>query len=102
MDKGQLSRILARLRRRKYLRAQASAEHKKRLLLCLTDAGWRAFEALETAAREQMGAILERVETDARRRLVAALREARSALDRERSPERGAGLRKAGPGDLGW
>src|SRR5580700_10239289 len=38
MDKAQLSRILARLGRREYVRSLPSPEHAKRRLLFLTDA----------------------------------------------------------------
>ena len=86
MDKAQVSRILARFVRRDYVRSRASPEHAKRRLLFLTDAGRTTFAALDRGARDQMEAILRKIEPDARPRLVAAVREVRSVLDaRDRS-----------------
>ena len=80
MDKAQVSRILVRLGRRDYVRSRASPEHAKRRLLFLTDAGRTTFAALDRGARDQMEAILRKIEPDARPRLVAAVREVRSVL----------------------
>ena len=102
MDKAQLSRILARFTRRDYVRSRASPEHAKRRLLFLTSAGRTAFAALDRGARDQMEAILRKIEPDARPRLVAAVREVRSVLDAPGSLDGGVRLRKPAPGDLGW
>jgi DNA-binding MarR family transcriptional regulator/GNAT superfamily N-acetyltransferase len=102
MDKAQLSRILARFARRDYVRSRASSEHAKRRLLFLTSAGRTAFAALDRGARDQMEAILRKIEPDARPRLVAAVREVRSVLDAPGSLEGDVRLRKPAPGDLGW
>jgi DNA-binding MarR family transcriptional regulator/N-acetylglutamate synthase-like GNAT family acetyltransferase len=102
MDKAQLSRILARFGRRGYVRSVASPEHVKRRLLFLTEEGRAAFAALDRGARDQMEAILQKIELDARPRLVAAMREVRSALDTPQLRDDAVLLRKPAPGDLGW
>jgi DNA-binding MarR family transcriptional regulator/GNAT superfamily N-acetyltransferase len=102
MDKAQLSRILARFGRRGFVRSRASPEHAKRRLLFLTDAGRTAFAALDRGARDQMEAILQKIEPDARPRLVAAMREVRSVLDAPQLRDDAVRLRKPAPGDLGW
>ena len=102
MDKAQLSRILARFGRRGFVRSRASPEHAKRRLLFLTDAGRTAFAALDRGARDQMEAILRKIEPDARPRLVAAMREVRSVLDAPQLRDGAVLLRKPAPGDLGW
>jgi DNA-binding MarR family transcriptional regulator/GNAT superfamily N-acetyltransferase len=102
MDKAKLSRILARFGRRGFVRSRASPEHAKRRLLLLTDAGRTAFAALDRGARDQMDAILRRIEPEARPRLVAAVREVRSVLGRPQSRDDAVLLRKPAPGDLGW
>jgi DNA-binding MarR family transcriptional regulator/N-acetylglutamate synthase-like GNAT family acetyltransferase len=102
MDKAQLSRILARFVRRDYVRSRAGPEHAKRRLLFLTDAGRTTFAALDRGARDQMEAILRKIEPDARPRLVAAVREVRSVLGAEGSLDGGVRFRKPAPGDLGF
>src|SRR5271168_593554 len=102
MDKAQVSRILVRLGRRGYVRSHASPEHAKRRLLFLTDAGRTTFAALDRGARDQMEAILRRIEPDARPRLIAAVREVRSVLGGPESRDDAVRLRKPAPGDLGW
>jgi DNA-binding MarR family transcriptional regulator/GNAT superfamily N-acetyltransferase len=102
MDKAQVSRILVRLGRRGYVRSHASPEHAKRRLLFLTDAGRTTFAALDRGARDQMEAILRRIEPDARPRLIAAVREVRSVLGTQGSLDGGVRFRKPAPGDLGF
>ena len=99
IDKARISRILARFKARKYVRAQASREHRKRLLLSLTPTGRRAFAKLEEGARGRMQALLERIAPEAQSRLVAAMDEIRMAL----AGDAGATtLRRPVAGDLGW
>jgi DNA-binding MarR family transcriptional regulator/GNAT superfamily N-acetyltransferase len=102
MDKAQLSRILARFGRRGFVRSLVSPEHAKRRLLFLTDMGRTAFAALDRGARDQMDAILRKIDPDARPRLVAAVREVRSVLGGPESRDDAVLLRKPAPGDLGW
>jgi DNA-binding MarR family transcriptional regulator/GNAT superfamily N-acetyltransferase len=102
MDKAQLSRILARFDRRGFVSSRASPEHAKRRPLFLTDAGRTAFAALDRGARDQMDAILRKIDPDARPRLVAAVREVRSVLGGPESRDGAILLRKPAPGDLGW
>ena len=101
LDKGRVSRILTRFRARKYVRSGPSSDKGKPRPLSLTDAGRKTFAALERGAREQMGAILGGIESDARPRLVAAIREVRSVLE---APRAGGEirLRNPAPGDLGF
>jgi len=102
LDKARVSRILARFRTRGYVRSRPSAENGKRRLLSLTDAGRKTFAALDRGARDQMETLLGRIAADARPRLVSAMREVRSVLDRSASEGGEVRLRKPAPGDLGW
>ena len=102
MDKAHLSRILARFLARGLAASQVSPDHRKHRLLTLTDAGRNVFAGAEAAARTQVDALLEPVDTGGRNRLVEAMRDIRMALrDREAADEE-LSLRPLRPGDVGW
>ena len=99
LDKGRVSRILARLKARKYVQSRPSPEHRKRLLLSLTPTGRRVFAEMEEGTRGRMQALLDRIEPEAQLRLVAAMDEIRNALTGEAGATT---LRRPVAGDLGW
>jgi len=102
MDKAHLSRIVARFRARGLVQSRVSPEHGKRRQLALTDAGRKAFAALEQGTRSQMEAILMPLDGQGNERLVAAMREIRAVLDRDKAEGTDIRLRGLEPGDMGW
>ena len=102
MDKAYLSRIVARFRRRGLVRARASPEHGRHVLLSLTEAGRGTFSKLDAGTRAQMDALLLPLGQDRRQRLAAAMREIRSVLAPDQTVRDDVRLRGLVPGDLGW
>ncbi len=101
MDKGHLSRIVARFVAQGLAVSRVSPDHRKHRLLTLTESGRKVFAAAETAARAQVDALLEPVDAAGRNRLIEAMRDIRAALkDREADEE--VRLRPLRPGDVGW
>lgn len=101
MDKAHLSRIVARFRARGLAHCEVSPEHRKHRLLSLTDAGREVFAAAEAAARAQVDALLEPIDTGGRNCLVQAMRDVRETLSAQ-GPEGDLPLRRLRPGDTGW
>jgi DNA-binding MarR family transcriptional regulator/GNAT superfamily N-acetyltransferase len=102
MDKAHLSRIVARFRRRGLVRARASPEHGRHVLLSLTEVGRGTFSKLDAGTRAQMDALLLPLDQDQRQRLAAAMREIRSVLAPDQTVRDDVRLRGLVPGDLGW
>ena len=102
MDKAHLSRIVARLRTRNFLRSRASPEHRKRVLLSLTEAGRTAFAEAEAGARTQIDALLAPLDDESRRRLATAIGDIRAVLGGRESGDGAVRLRALKPGDIGW
>jgi DNA-binding MarR family transcriptional regulator/N-acetylglutamate synthase-like GNAT family acetyltransferase len=102
MDKAHLSRIAARLKARGLMASRVSADHGRRRMLTLTEAGRAAFAAADAAARAQVEALVERIDRGARNRLGQAMRDIRAALNDQTAEAREASLRPPRVGDLGW
>jgi DNA-binding MarR family transcriptional regulator/GNAT superfamily N-acetyltransferase len=102
MDKAHLSRIVARFLARGLATSQVSPDHRKHRLLTLTDAGRKAFAAVEAGARAQVNALLEPLDAAHRNRLVEAMRDIRAALQARDAMDGDVTLRPLRPGDLGW
>jgi DNA-binding MarR family transcriptional regulator/GNAT superfamily N-acetyltransferase len=102
MDKAHLSRIAARFRARGLIASRVSPTHGKQRLLSLTDAGQRAFAAADQGSRSQMEHMLAPLDPDARRSLVAAMRQIHQLLGQGERPSDMVRLRRPEPGDLGW
>lgn len=102
LDKGQLSRALNGLKRRHLVIARQSPTDKRRQHLALTDAGHAAFAQLDAAARNDVGARLERLGPGEQERLVAAMRVVETILGAEPAAPSPIVLRGHQPGDLGW
>lgn len=99
LDLGYLSRLLQALRRRRLVRAAASATDARQSLLSLTAQGRKAFRALDEGSRRAMGEMLSPLEKARRERLVGALGAAQSILEGGDAP---ITLRAHRPGDMGW
>ena len=101
LDPAYLSRILKRFRMQRLLTSAPSAAHAKQLLLSLTPAGRRAFEALERATIEETARMLGSLGEPARRRLIGATQTVQEILGPAEAPSEFT-LRGPAVGDLGW
>jgi DNA-binding MarR family transcriptional regulator/GNAT superfamily N-acetyltransferase len=103
MDKGYLSRMLARFRSQGLVTSRISPDHAKHRLLSLTPAGRRAFAALERGTVDQMKALLAPLDPTATTRLAQAMQGIQAILTGTEAPRRGGfTMRSPKPGDLGW
>jgi len=102
MDKAHMSRVVARLRSKKYVRGVVSAANARRLRLALTLTGKEAFASVDRGAQQQIEAMIGPLDAAAKARLIGAMNDIRAVLrddlDRDRTPR----LRGLRPGDLGW
>ncbi|MEZ5796606.1 MAG: bifunctional helix-turn-helix transcriptional regulator/GNAT family N-acetyltransferase [Paracoccaceae bacterium] len=96
LDEAQVSRALAALERRGWLRRVPGQDRRARLI-SLTGEGHARAAALKAASRQAIGGMLEEMAAEPRAALVAALAAAAAAL---RAGE--VGLDALRPGDLGW
>ncbi|MCE9601531.1 MAG: bifunctional helix-turn-helix transcriptional regulator/GNAT family N-acetyltransferase [Gemmatimonadetes bacterium] len=103
LDEGQLSRLIAALKRRGLVRATTGDDRRQRRL-ALTARGTRAFAVLDTRASTQVRSVLDPLAPSDR----GALLEAMAGIEVLLSPTVGAArapeivLRSPLPGDLGW
>jgi DNA-binding MarR family transcriptional regulator/ribosomal protein S18 acetylase RimI-like enzyme len=100
LDAGYLSRILRRFETDGLLTRAPAPEDRRRVTLCLTEAGRDAFAPLDQMARQDAEALLTRLPEPAQEELVTALRRTETLLG---NPTRPAWtLRAPRPGDIGW
>ncbi|HUF34460.1 MAG TPA: helix-turn-helix domain-containing GNAT family N-acetyltransferase [Gemmatimonadales bacterium] len=102
LDPGYLSRILRGFRRRHLVIARAVAGDGRRRHLELTPRGVAAFGRLDRRARLQVAALLRRLGSAERDRLLGAMRTIEMLLADKPDPEAAVVLRPPRPGDLGW
>lgn len=104
MDRGQLSRILARLLKQDLVTRQGRPTGRKALPLHPTEQGRTLLATLEDAADKQAAALLAPLDVKDRERLREALDEVRAILGDSLSQgvKRKVTLREAASGDLGW
>lgn len=81
LDKGYLSRLVARLMARGLIGAAADPAHGRRRRLALTPSGTATLEQLEDATRRDLAALLAPLQPGACDRLAAGMRLVRDALD---------------------
>ncbi len=98
LDAGYLSRILRRFEADGLLGRQTAPQDGRRSLLSLTPAGRAAFAPVDRASRDEIGAMLARLASGDRARLVAAMESVRDLLAGE-GP--GVVIRRHRPGDIG-
>ena len=106
LDAGYLSRILATFTRRGMLERARSERDGREQLLSLTRYGQDTFAPLESAAREQIGALVQSLPERQQERLVGAMRTIGLLLG-DWAPASAAAdqalvLRQPRPGDMGW
>ncbi|MGE5337063.1 MAG: GNAT family N-acetyltransferase [Gemmatimonadota bacterium] len=102
LDPGYLSRIVADFGRRGFVARTVSATDRRRQQLALTKRGRRAFAPLDRRSHAEVGALLQRLTPDERRRLLAALRTVESLLGDRAARAAPYLLRSHRPGDIGW
>ncbi|MEA2394735.1 MAG: hypothetical protein QOJ82_2626 [Solirubrobacteraceae bacterium] len=101
LDAGYLSRLLARLDAQGLVARERSKADARRQRVRLTDDGRDAFALLDRRSAEDIGAVLDTLGEEDRRRLVGAMDVVRTLLDA--APRSDAYvLRPPRPGDLGW
>ncbi len=102
LDPGYLSRILRRFEKRGLIRRQVSPADARQSFLSITAAGRKAFAPLEARTREQVGAVLGRLDPPQQDRLVDALQTVEALLDAAPNSKATIVLRQPRPGDFGW
>jgi len=106
MDRGQLSRLLARLLKQNLIERHGSPAGRKALPLHPTPLGRKLMVALEAAADHQADNLIGSLDAKKSARLRAALSEVETIMgseNRAHDPGRGdVRIREAVSGDLGW
>jgi DNA-binding MarR family transcriptional regulator/ribosomal protein S18 acetylase RimI-like enzyme len=102
LDAGYLSRILRRFAALGLLRRARSAEDRRESLLHLTPKGRAAFAPLQTRARRDVSARLDRLGDAGQRQVVAAMQAIERLLGPQRREAAPWRLRAHRPGDMGW
>ena len=101
IDRGQLSRLLARFEGDGLLVKERSDEDGRRQVIRLSDRGRATFDMLVTRADEEVRNLLAPLSEAAQSRLVEAMKTIRVILERPTSRP-SVVIRPVGPGDLGW
>ena len=100
LDAGYLSRILQRFEREELIARTPVDTDRRQSLLALTSGGEAAFAPMDARSREEVGALLAALPSDAQTDLVAAMNRIETLLDAPaKAPWR---LRPHRPGDIGW
>jgi DNA-binding MarR family transcriptional regulator/GNAT superfamily N-acetyltransferase len=100
LDPGYLSRILARFEADGVVRLGRSAADNRRQVVELSPSGRRAFEMLDTHAKQDMGALLDKLSEADQARLITAMSTIESLWGEPR--EATVRLRPPQAGELGW
>jgi GNAT superfamily N-acetyltransferase len=102
MDKGHVSRIVARFRDAALLKSRVSPEHGKRKLLLLTAAGKKAYKQLNAGTESQIEGLLAPLTAENQQRLAKAMREIQLILQAKPASGATVQFRSLRVGDLGW
>lgn len=101
MDRGYLSRLLARLDEQGLLQSKASQADRRSRSVSLTRKGKTAFARLDAKSQAQAAELIAPLDSRGRRRLMSALREMRRALGDASVAASAIVLRGHRPGDIG-
>jgi len=101
LDAGYLSRILSRFKADRLVSLESSETDARKQVAHLTHKGRDVFQSLDAKAVEWVSTMLSALSGDDKRRLVAALRTARTVLEGSPQPPSYL-LRPLRAGDLGW
>jgi DNA-binding MarR family transcriptional regulator/predicted GNAT family acetyltransferase len=104
IDPGYLSRLLRGLTTSGLLVSTRSATDRRQSILALTDRGREMFASLDRRSKEEIGALLERLDEDEQHRLLAAMATIQTLLAPAAAPAMSDAviLRPHQSGDLGW
>jgi DNA-binding MarR family transcriptional regulator/GNAT superfamily N-acetyltransferase len=102
LDAGYVSRILKAFERSGLVGKSACDRDGRQVLLSLTEAGTALFARLNSASRNEVGTMLERLSKPDRQRLVAAMRAIEQLLGSPPARRVPYLLRPHQPGDMGW
>lgn len=101
LDRGYLSRILARFARRKLIARTPAPDDARQSVLRMTARGRAAFAPLDARARKDVAAWLGPLAPAVRQEVVGAMQAIEQRLT-ARAPDPGYTLRAHRPGDMGW
>ncbi|HEY4216088.1 MAG TPA: helix-turn-helix domain-containing GNAT family N-acetyltransferase [Gemmatimonadaceae bacterium] len=104
LDRGYLSRTLRAFKAKGFIETEPAAEDRRQTILRLTAAGRKAFTPLDRAAREEIIRMLQPLDAEPQRRVLAAMRTIRQSLDpvTDAPSDPPFTLRTHRPGDMGW
>jgi DNA-binding MarR family transcriptional regulator/GNAT superfamily N-acetyltransferase len=102
LDPGYLSRILQRLRRDGLVGREASTTDRRRSILVLTEKGREAFQTLDGRSRDEVRAMVGRLDETDQIRLIDAMVTIEVILGNREIPRIPYLLRPHRPGDMGW
>ncbi|HEY8369812.1 MAG TPA: GNAT family N-acetyltransferase [Thermodesulfobacteriota bacterium] len=102
LDAGYLSRILRGFERKGLIARRPSRTDGRQSLITLTARGREAFAPLDARAREEVGALLERLSEAEQGRVVEAMQTIERLLGPEPASRAPYVLRPHRPGDMGW
>jgi DNA-binding MarR family transcriptional regulator/GNAT superfamily N-acetyltransferase len=102
IDAGYLSRLLSRLEERGLVVRERSQDDGRRQRVRLTDAGEEAFADLDRRSAGEIGALLDGLGEERRRRLVAAMQVIEDVLGDGPARDAAVVLRPPHSGDYGW
>jgi DNA-binding MarR family transcriptional regulator/GNAT superfamily N-acetyltransferase len=101
LDSGYLSRIMSRFKADGLVDAEASPADGRRQVIRLTASGRAAFAVLDQRTADAVGALLDGLGAEDRRRLVAAMGVIEDVFSSVEAPQPDV-IRSLRPGDLGW
>jgi DNA-binding MarR family transcriptional regulator/GNAT superfamily N-acetyltransferase len=103
LDHGYLSRILRRFADAGLIAKKRAPEDGRQTSIAITAKGRKAFAPLNKGSRDQVAAMLARLEPAAQERVVAAMATVEDLLAAKREPRpQTLLLRQHQPGDMGW
>ena len=102
VDAGYLSRILRGFRKGKLLEKTPSVADGRQSLLELTETGRKAFAALDSGSRSEIGSMLRVLSAANQRRLVGSMQAIEGVLGARAGGSAPYLLRAHQPGDMGW
>jgi DNA-binding MarR family transcriptional regulator/GNAT superfamily N-acetyltransferase len=100
LDAGFVSRVLGRFEHREWINRVKSGQDGRRRSIRLTRSGREEFKKLDGRQRDEVEAVLRRLDNPSRRRLIASIEVARNLLEaKQNSPS--FSLHPFRPGDMG-
>jgi DNA-binding MarR family transcriptional regulator/GNAT superfamily N-acetyltransferase len=102
LDRGYLSRMLARLAKQRLVQRTRSRDDRRQMTLALTAKGKRVFADLDARAARQVGGFMSHLTGSDRQRLVSHLGSVRQLISGNKGGASQVTLRDPRPGDLGW